>query len=214
MTFYEAERVVKTYTERAQNRLKKEEKTWKWAALALEIATHLSDAVSEFRAYETPDDRVEEEVICARIEGDDLAKRLRDSAFCVIDDLTAPPLPHPMLPLSTFTPPFVAIYTTEQGIELVIEGSPDETASTVYDRAYQKKFSESQLTQSEFEKMMHGRIDITTKSMWEAGLVDNERWHSLYQQPGSQEFFTELRTEAEQSEREGTTMDSPDEDWA
>lgn len=51
-------------------------------------------------------------------------------------------------------------------------------------------------------------------ALWEETLADNVKWHELFQRPGSQAFFAELRAEAAQAEQEGTLEDSPDEDWA
>jgi len=51
-------------------------------------------------------------------------------------------------------------------------------------------------------------------ALWEETLRDNVRWRELFQQPGSQAFFAQLRTEAAKAEEDGTVKDSPDEDWA
>lgn len=51
-------------------------------------------------------------------------------------------------------------------------------------------------------------------ALWEETLRDNVRWRELFQRPGSQAFFDQLRTEAAKAERENTLKDSPDEDWA
>ena len=51
-------------------------------------------------------------------------------------------------------------------------------------------------------------------ALWEETLRDNVRWRELFQQPGSLAFFAQLRTGADKAEQEGTTRDSPDEDWA
>lgn len=51
-------------------------------------------------------------------------------------------------------------------------------------------------------------------ALWEETLTDNVQWRELFQHPGSQAFFAELRAEAAQAEQENTLEDSPDEDWA
>ena len=51
-------------------------------------------------------------------------------------------------------------------------------------------------------------------ALWEEKLRDNVRWRELFQQPGSQAFFAQLRAEAAKAEQDGTVKDSPDEDWA
>lgn len=62
-----------------------------------------------------------------------------------------------------------------------------------------------QLPENEQEKLA---------ALWEETLTDNVRWRELFQHPGSQAFFGELRAEAAQAEQENTLEDSPDEDWA
>lgn len=51
-------------------------------------------------------------------------------------------------------------------------------------------------------------------ALWEETLRDNTRWHELFQQPGSQAFFAQLRAEAAEAEQSNAVEDSPDEDWA
>ncbi|MGZ6391429.1 MAG: hypothetical protein ACXWQZ_19500, partial [Ktedonobacterales bacterium] len=51
-------------------------------------------------------------------------------------------------------------------------------------------------------------------ALWEETLRDNTRWHELFQQPGSQALFAQLRAEAAEAEQNSTVEDSPDEDWA
>ncbi len=62
-----------------------------------------------------------------------------------------------------------------------------------------------QLPENEQEKLA---------AIWEETLTDNVRWRELFQRPGSQAFFAELRAEAAKAEQESTLVDSPDEDWA
>jgi hypothetical protein len=62
-----------------------------------------------------------------------------------------------------------------------------------------------QLSESEQERLA---------TLWEETLVDNVRWHELFQQSGSQAFFARLRVEAAVAEQNNTLEDSPDEDWA
>ncbi len=51
-------------------------------------------------------------------------------------------------------------------------------------------------------------------ALWEETLRDNVRWRELFQLPGSQAFFAQLRAEAAKAEEDGIVKDSPVEDWA
>lgn len=61
-----------------------------------------------------------------------------------------------------------------------------------------------QLSESEQEQIA---------ALWEETLRDAVHWHELFQRPGSQAFFDQLREEAASAERKGELKDSPDEDW-
>ncbi len=51
-------------------------------------------------------------------------------------------------------------------------------------------------------------------ALMEEILADDVRWQDLFQRPGSDAFFAQLRAEAAQAEHDGTVKESPDEDWA
>jgi|GEM_PF-1949581 len=50
-------------------------------------------------------------------------------------------------------------------------------------------------------------------ALFEENIADDIRWHELFQRPGSQDFFAQLREEAAQAEKDGTLIECTDEDW-